>query len=811
MKGRRAAVRAPREALPAPAPERPTAAEAEPVPAPHRVRAERSLGVSMSDVRVHRRSLGRDVAAAHGARGVTIGRDIFLGQRAQANPAEGEAVMAHELVHAAQPQGRSAAGTAGSGDPAESQARQLAPAVAAGHGAARPMARRTAAVHRDDPPGAPATAPTVAGAVLWGIDTATRAIYASVSAPGRPIADIAAYMYGSPDAAVALRANNGALTDFVPAGTTIRLTGDALAAGAHADLQRALDGGTILRTSGIPDSESDVLVTYRFSAGGTDYDLTPAQLQGMLRGLGTYILRKANYFKDMVEVVRDVQADHIANTNSVIRNILEFEADVEAPPESSYSGPISMAEGIAAAVGDGAALTPQIIAANAAELRTLAQDYARADLAWRTYINGTIEAGEVTVRVLEFTRDASFVIAASIAAIIAAPLVIPATGLTLATGAAAIGVGALAGGTTYAGLEFTGTLGGQGFANLITPGPSRGIDWGEVGDRTKTGAWRGTVAGAVSAGAVIAAPGVTAGIAARGFGLTAEGLAGAGMGTRVAVGFLAGVTIGAPAGMVQTAITDLPALANGRLSSQDYLSHIGWGTLSGAAFGGAFGAIGGIRAPTSAPGTAIEPVATPLRPGTGAAVPDFVLDPPIVNTTTGRVTQTATQMATGERMTLEFDPTTGRTTLTRLATGEVRVIDPGIGGPALGSGTANPNSPSALTVVGNGSPVASPMAPGGGGTPLLGPGTTPGTPPLLGPGPVVPGTVAPPPRVGPIITPAPPVRPELGPGNPTTHTLAQIRNMKQPFKWQAGEVYTQKNSLYIFCKNFDCMFIRFFF
>jgi hypothetical protein len=599
---------------------------------------------------------------------------------------------------------------------------------------------------------------------LWGIDNSTRRFYASVTMPGRSIADVATYMYGSPDAAVALRATNGNLGDMLAPGTVLLPSGDPLSAGARTALQAALDNGTILRSDHMPASESGDLVVYRFSAAGQDYELTGAQMQGMLKGLAVYITRKANYFKGLAEVGLDVQRDHIKNTNSVIRGILEFEADVSPPSESLWNTPIANAETIVGALsGD---LTPQLVASNAALLRTVAEGYSDANGRWQNYIEGTISAGEVTVTVLEFTRDAAFVTAAALAAVLAAPIVIPATGVTLATGTAAVGLGALVGSGTYAGLEFGSSAGGQALANT---GTSKGVNWSEAGERAKTGAWRGAVSGAVAAGAALAAPGAAAWVAARGFGLTAEGLAAAGTGTRVAVGFFSGIVVGVPAGALDSAITNVPDLAAGKLSGQQYLERIGWGAASGAAFGGLFGAVGGLKAPPPrAPGTAIEPATptTPTAPQTatppaGAASPDLVINPPAVDPVTGQVSQTATHLPSGEQVRIDFDPATGRLTGTRLSTGEVVVIRPGTGTPLLPeSGTVSPTSPDSITPVGSAQMVPQ-------------------------------GSAVVPSRTGgqPVITPAPRPIPRLGPGNPTARTLQQIRNMRGRGKWEAGEQY----------------------
>uniref|UniRef100_UPI0035CC20F8 eCIS core domain-containing protein n=1 Tax=uncultured Sphingomonas sp. TaxID=158754 RepID=UPI0035CC20F8 len=113
------------------------------VPAPLRARAERSLGVPLSAVRVHREN--RE-AHAMGAAGVSRGQQILLA------PGADEATLAHELVHVAQGArhgtlaGAPPTDTPGSG--AESEADRLASAVLRGEPA--PVSRpRDARTHRE--------------------------------------------------------------------------------------------------------------------------------------------------------------------------------------------------------------------------------------------------------------------------------------------------------------------------------------------------------------------------------------------------------------------------------------------------------------------------------------------------------------------------------------------------------------------------------------------------------------------------------------------------------------------------------------
>lgn len=74
----------------------------EPVDAPIRRRAERATGDSLDDVRVHEDDAARRWVDGMGASGVTVGRDVALGSTAGAGGVLRDAILAHELAHAAQ-------------------------------------------------------------------------------------------------------------------------------------------------------------------------------------------------------------------------------------------------------------------------------------------------------------------------------------------------------------------------------------------------------------------------------------------------------------------------------------------------------------------------------------------------------------------------------------------------------------------------------------------------------------------------------------------------------------------------------------
>jgi hypothetical protein len=92
------------------------------------------------------------------------------------------------------------------------------------------------------------------------------------------------------------------------------------------------------------------------------------------------------------------------------------------------------------------------------------------------------------------------------------------------------------------------------------------------------------------------APGVAAWHAGR-FGLSAEGLASAGWGTRLVVGTSTGTVIGAGTGAVDSAITNAPDMVRGDISLGEYATEIARGTGRGAKWGAVTGAAGEIASP----------------------------------------------------------------------------------------------------------------------------------------------------------------------------------------------------------------------
>jgi hypothetical protein len=74
------------------------------------------------------------------------------------------------------------------------------------------------------------------------------------------------------------------------------------------------------------------------------------------------------------------------------------------------------------------------------------------------------------------------------------------------------------------------------------------------------------------------------------------------------------------------------------------------------------------------------------RGGGGGGDADLVIDKPVPGPATGKVSQKITSPTGGGTFVGEYDTATGRKTITNVATGEVMVIEPGTGAPALGPG-----------------------------------------------------------------------------------------------------------------------------
>lgn len=350
--------------------------------------------------------------------------------------------------------------------------------------------------------------------VVFGIEqpkpSDPRRWFVSVTVPGHSPADVAQYLYGTSDGALL-----GTSVPKLEPGTTLDLVpGKALSEAAQADLDEAMDTGTIVwgteeaKDEELRSPEGQMLI-YQFSAAGRAYQLTGTQMRQMLRGTAWRMGHKAEGIKELSETLRNVRNSHKSETNGAVRWISDKLGDVDLPGSNYADGAITAGKDAKAAF-DEVPGTTSIAAGQEALGRAIAhferasKEYAIAQITWSAYIRGTIEGAETAVTVLSVTRDLSFAIAAGLAGAVVAPLafgaVVAAGGSTLVAGGTALVAGAGAGATLKGGLEFTGATGGQLAAEAVTPGEQE-FDWSYVGERTwsgvKTGAGEGAL-GAVS-------------------------------------------------------------------------------------------------------------------------------------------------------------------------------------------------------------------------------------------------------------------------------------------------------------------------
>jgi len=499
---------------------------------------------------------------------------------------------------------------------------------------------------------------TLRAPVLWGIDTFTQNTYLSVAFPGYSLTEVATYLYGSPDFATRLRATNGELPDRLPPGRTLRPTGDPLTNEAKRNLDAAIENGTILRTEGIPSKSRAPLFVYRFSAAGQTFELTESQFNALLQGLSIYLIRKATDLHRRAQSGRQVQQDHAKNTNFVIRTISDLFAGQNMPPEIIWDVPELGAQHIIDRLKE-AKLNADLISRQTHALYLVAQSLDDSLRVWQQYIEGTITGAE---NAAEFTRDTALALAAAVSGAAVVPLVIGGGAVTFLSGTAAIAAGAGAGSLTRGTLE------------VIVPDIGRHRS---AGERFLSGLEKGAIEGGIGAAGALLTP-IASGAISKGlFGVGTRALTS--FGQRAAVNFLTGVIIGVPSGMTEAAITNLPALIGGKISSSEYLSSVGWSAFLGGLMGGMFGLLDAALSRTK-PSTALaRPTPSEL---VSPASPRSIWEPapPRVNTTTGEVIQLVRHSPTGEIFELRINPTTGNGSLTRLATGEVVNL---LGGQAL--------------------------------------------------------------------------------------------------------------------------------
>jgi hypothetical protein len=702
---------------------------------------------NLADVRVHTDGQAAKLAQDLNAHAFTRGRNIYFGTgKFKPETAGGAELLSHELAHVVQG-GRSVVSDSDQvlsspGDLAEHEAHRIGTQIGRGGASARvPIyAQFGAQIHRQTTEGTEAGIPSGsagqqrrpgASPILWGLNTRTRRLYASVLSPGHTLVEIVTHIYQNPGEILErVRQANSGLPDFVPAGRNIHLVDGARTEHANQEVNRALEQGTIIRTEGMEAGGQEEQMFYRFSAAGQTFELTKGQLDGMLKGLSVYLTRKANYVKGLAEGDQSTHQDYLDNTNSWIRGISNWAGGTTDLPVFMWDSAIRTAERVKTYLREGE-LTTHRVASAARILKVAAEAYADAKMEWRRYIGATISGAESVKTGLEITRDTAFMVAAACAGAAVVPAVVGAGGVTLASGTAAVAAGTGVGAATGATLEFTSAAGGEALSIAVTPG-EQSFDWSYVGERTQAGAERGALSGGLGAAGALVAPGVSGFYSSRLFGTSPQALTG--FGARATVNVLTGATIGTGAGALDSAIVNVPALARGEITAAQYLSRIGWNALVGGAFGAGIGFVQTVftRPPTTA-------LARPApQPGGRPGTPQWEYGAPQVKST-GEVTQFVRyspgnriplgNIQPGEVFRVQFRPGASNATITRINTGEVAYIRAGqvqLAGPSVTAATTPVSGPLMLPggqVLGPATPVvvAGAVAPT-----LLPPGQTQG-------------------------------------------------------------------------------------
>lgn len=197
---------------------------------------------------------------------------------------------------------------------------------------------------------------------------------------------------------------------------------------------------------------------------------------------------------------------------------------------------------------------------------------------WNEYLGQSIAGAKSVQEDLETTRNVSFAIAVSAAAVVAAPVVIAGAGATLGTGGLGLTGAALSGGTFVASAT-TITVGGAGLGAALRGG-SNLVGQAATGDRVNLGeAWKETKEGA-KRGAVDAGSTFVGGQAGKALGLGGKGLSFAQRALRTGVSGGAG---GAFGGGLGSTLEGRGAAEIAKDTATGFASGFGGGTVSGGA------------------------------------------------------------------------------------------------------------------------------------------------------------------------------------------------------------------------------------
>jgi hypothetical protein len=417
--------------------------------------------------------------------------------------------------------------------------------------------------------------------VVFAFDETTNKIYASVTANGATLAEVATYIYGAASQSGALANHNGLLASIrLGAGTPIMLIDGEQTAVANAAINAARKSGALLRTKGISDlgPKTDVVYLVPTPSGLTQVNDTQFDL--MLRGVRRHTRNMLQIHVDSIKFLEGLRIDHEIGSDPLVRGISDWAGNASMPEIARYDRAIAQGNAILAKL-DAVEFAdmPRETAANLAELDQSASEVmfeeARIEGAWHDYIEGTIGGAEKAVRRLETVRNVSFTAVAGMAGAVAAPAAFAYLGTVGVTGATATGVSILAGGATGAAVRAT--------AEVSLPGAQADKPWTQ---RAKSGAWTGFVAGGVGAAGSFLTPAVSGSVTGQLAARTSQQFVQSTAG-QVVTRTATGVIIGAPSGAVSAGVENLPDLAHGRMSGGDYAAGIGWSTLGGGLAGGA--------------------------------------------------------------------------------------------------------------------------------------------------------------------------------------------------------------------------------
>ena len=414
--------------------------------------------------------------------------------------------------------------------------------------------------------------PVAQSPVLYALDAAGKT-YMSVAVPGHTAADVAAYLYETPDGLERLHAANPGIGEFLPAGTRLHEGQGKVSHAAWKDFNDARRGGTLMRGEGAAQSGGGN--QYRFTAGGREFVLTEGQYQGMLRGAAAWMAKKASFLVGRADNGLEGLKQH-AGTNAAVRGLSDWMGHTESPDGQKYRVSRQLAQRIIDESNDP---TAETVRHGVRWLEIAAQTLDVAEEEWREYIGATIAGAAEMSHRLSLVRDTAFGIAAGLAGAAAVPFAV----------AAAASAGGVASGAAGATLEAAGAAAGEGLSTLAGPGAEFDLDY--VKARAAKGGKSGAVSGALGAAGQFAMPKVTGALAER---LVARGVPPT-IAQRLMVQGASGAIVGAPSGAVSAALENAGALARGEISLDEYQARVAGGLVSGGATGGVLGMLGGLR------------------------------------------------------------------------------------------------------------------------------------------------------------------------------------------------------------------------